>query len=133
MRFVQCLFCECRKQRYDFLCKSCRLLYGPYEKERWFHEIVEMEKKQRRITRQESTNYDVSYLPKESRPHWGSSRPRGRPKTTSIVESYVRSIYDPKISVRQMTARCLEAGLIVSRESIRTILNKIKVTKNNHH
>ena len=132
MRYVRCLFCDNGKQRFDFLCRGCRLLYGPYEKELWFTELIAMERKQLRITRHESTNYDVSYLPKETRPHLGSSRGRGRPRTTSLVESYVRSIYEPTESVRQVTSRCLEAGLVVSRESIRTILNKIKVTKNKH-
>jgi len=132
MRYIRCLFCDNGKQRFDFLCRDCRLLYGPYDKELWFIELVAMERKQLKITRQESTNYDVSYLSKEIRPHLGSSRARGRPRTTSLVESYVRSIYESTASVRQVTARCLEAGLIVSRESIRTILNKIKVTKNKH-
>lgn len=129
MRYVQCLFCEERRQRKDFLCKFCRTLYGPYEKEMWFSELVAMERRQRSITKQESTNYEVDFLPKEHRTHWGSSRSRGRPRTTALVESYVRSVYHNDLSVRKLTLLCIESGLKVSRESIRTIINKIKNDK----
>jgi hypothetical protein len=129
MRYVQCLFCDERKQRSDFLCKSCRILYGPYEKEAWFSEFVQMERKQRRITKQESTNFEVDFLPKEPRPQWGSSKSRGRPRTTDLVESYIRSIYQDSFSIRKITSLCQESGLVVSRESVRTILNKIKSDK----
>ena len=129
MRYVQCLFCEERRQRKDFLCKFCRTLYGPYEKEPWFSEFVAMERRQRSITKQESTNYEVDFLSKEQRVHWGSSRSRGRPRTTDLVESYVRSVYQDDLSVRKLTLLCTQSGLRVSRESIRTIINKIKNDK----
>lgn len=129
MRYVKCLFCERQRQRKDFLCKFCRTLYGPYEKELWFSELVTMERRQQAITKQESVNYELDYLTKESRPQWGSSRSRGRPRTTDLVESYVRSIYRDNMSIRQLAALCVESGLKVSRESIRTILNKIKNDK----
>jgi hypothetical protein len=129
MRYVKCLFCENRRKRSDFLCVSCRSLYGPYDKEVWFFELVKMEKNQRRISRIESTNYDVDFLPKESETYWGSFRQRGRPKTTELIESYIRSIYKEEYSVRQITKLCNSAGLVVSRESVRFIINRIKLTK----
>jgi hypothetical protein len=89
-----------------------------------------MEKNQRRISKIESTNYDVDFFPKESETYWGSFRQRGRPKTTELIESYIRSIYKDDFSIRQLTKLCNSAGLKVSRESVRSIINRIKLTKN---
>ena len=130
MRYVKCLFCENKRKRSDFLCVFCRSLYGQYEKEPWFSELTKMEKNQRRISRIESTNYDVDYLAKEVETYWGSFKKRGRPKTTELIESYIRSIYKEEFSIRQLTKLCNSAGLAVSRESVRSIINRIKLTKN---
>jgi hypothetical protein len=129
MRYVKCLFCENRRKRGHSLCSFCFSLYGPYQSESWYHELISMEKQQRRITKIESTNYNVDYFPKETETYWGSFRKRGRPRTTEVVESYIRSIYQEQFSVRQLTSICNNAGLNVSRESVRGIINKIKLTK----
>lgn len=131
MRYVKCLFCDDRRQSQDFLCKSCRELYNPYKNEIWFKEFVDLERVQRRITKAESVNYDVSQTPKAGGTFWGSSKPRGRPRKVDLIEAYVRSIYSSNLSVRQLTKLCNAAGLSVSRESVRSIINKIKLTKNN--
>jgi len=129
MRYVRCLFCDDRRKSGDFLCLSCRSLYGPYSSSEWFLELVAMERRQRRITKIESTNYEVDYLSKEPERFWGSSRPRGRPKTTDIIESFIKSIYEKNLSVRKLTKICNMTGLTVSRESVRMIINKIKLTE----
>lgn len=131
MRYVKCLFCDERRQSQDFLCRVCRILYNPYKNEVWFKEFVDLEKYQRRITKIESANYDVSQVSKHSSTFWGSSRPRGRPRKIDLIEAYVRSIYSSNLSIRQLTKLCNAAGLDVSRESVRSIINKIKLTKNN--
>ena len=130
MRYVRCMFCDERRKSGDFLCAACRTLYGPYAAEEWFSELVQMEKRQRRITKLESTNFEVDYLPKEPERYWGSSRPRGRPRTTDIIESFIKSVYSANHSVRSLTKLCNATGLIVSRESVRMIINKLKLTKN---
>jgi hypothetical protein len=129
MRYVKCLFCELKKKRSDFLCSYCRSLYGPYEKEDWFLDLVNMEKIQRRISKIESTNYDVDFFPKETETYWGSFKQRGRPRTTDLIESYIQSVYADNFSIRQLTKLCNSSGLTVSRESVRSIINRIKLTK----
>lgn len=130
MRYVRCLFCDERRKSSDFLCLKCRTLYGPYSKEEWFSELIDMEKKQRKITRTESTNFEVDHTHKEPDRFWGSSKPRGRPKTTNVIESFIKSVYSPEHSVRSLTKLCNATGLVVSRESVRMIINRIKMTKN---
>lgn len=129
MRYTKCLFCENPKVRGDFLCKYCRILYNPYKDNLWFTEFVAMEQKQRRINRIESTNYEVDHIVPRKTSYFGSSKPRGRPKTINVIESYIRSIYNESMSVRVLTNLCTTAGLNVSRESVRMIINKIKMTK----
>lgn len=131
MRYVKCLFCEDKRQPQDFLCKFCRDLYNPFKNEIWFKEFIDLERIQRRITKAESVNYDVSQTPKATSTFWGSSKPRGRPRKVDFIEAYVRSIYSDNLSIRQITKLCNAAGLSVSRESVRSIINKIKLTKNN--
>ncbi len=130
MRYAKCLFCDNPKLRKGILCEFCKNLYGPYSSEQWFKEIVQMEQLQNKITKYESANYNVDYAFKTEETPLGSSRPRGRPKTTAVIESYIRSIYDKNYSVRQLTRLCNAVGLSVSRESVRAIINKIKLTKN---
>lgn len=130
MRYVKCLFCENKRVRGSSFCAFCRDLYSPYKSEVWFSELVQMEQRQRSITKIESSNYDVDFLSKSSEANWGSSRKRGRPKTAEVVESFIRSIYRDDLSIRQITKQCVSAGLVVSRESVRSIINKIKLTKN---
>lgn len=129
MRYVKCIFCENKRLRGSSFCAFCLDLYSPYRSEDWFQELVQMEQKQRAITKIESSNYDVDFLSKGSDAFWGSSRKRGRPKTADIVESFIRSVYKDEFSVRQVTRLCVSAGLVVSRESVRSIINKIKLTK----
>ena len=129
MRYTKCLFCEEPKVRGDFLCRYCRTLYNPYKAEVWFTEFIILEQRQRRISRTESTNFEVDRLSLQKSTFFGSSKPRGRPKTTSLIESYIYSIYHESMSVRVLTRMCVSAGLTVSRESVRTIVNKLKLTK----
>lgn len=89
-----------------------------------------MEQLQNKINKYESANYNVDHTHRSGEFHYGSSKPRGRPKTTAVIESYIRSIYDSSLSVRQLTRLCNAVGLVVSRESVRAIMNKIKLTKN---
>jgi len=130
MRYVKCLFCENRRKRGNSLCSFCENLYSAYKNEEWYSDIVKMEQIQRRITKAESVNYDVDYASRGFRASFGSSRPRGRPKTTPLVESFIQSIYSIELSIRDITKMCNTAGLQVSRESVRSIINKIKLTNN---
>jgi hypothetical protein len=129
MRYVKCLFCDNRRLRGSSFCSFCQELYYPYKLEQWFQELIQMEQRQRTITKIESSNYDVDFFSKGSDAVWGSSRKRGRPKTADIVESFIRSVYKEELSIRQVTRLCVSAGLLVSRESVRSIINKIKLTK----
>jgi hypothetical protein len=128
MRYSRCLFCENPKIKREYFCKFCKDLYGPYKSEAWFKELVRMEQLQNKITKYESANYNVEFMYK-TESNLGSSRSRGRPKTTTVIESYIRSIYNPSYSVRRLTYLCNSVGLEVSRESVRTIINKIKNDK----
>lgn len=130
MRYSKCLFCDNPKVRGDFLCDFCKTLYDPYRSELWFKELVQMEQLQNKISKYESANYNVDYAYRTGDFQYGASRPRGRPKTTAVIESYIRSIYNASLSVRQLTRLCNSVGLVVSRESVRAIINKIKLTKN---
>lgn len=130
MRYTKCLFCDNPKLRSSSFCEYCKNLYEPYKSEKWFHELVRMEQLQKKITKYESANHDVDHVYRSTQSFYGASRSRGRPRTTLVIESYIRSIYDPSYSVRQLTNLCLSVGLQVSRESVRAIINKIKLTKN---
>ena len=130
MRYVKCLFCDNRKAPNDFLCAFCRNMYNPYVLEEWFSEFVKLEQIQKRITIAESANYDVDFISKDYKSYFGASRPRGRPKTTPLIESFIQSIYTENQSIRKITKACNLAGLSVSRESVRAIINRIKLTKN---
>lgn len=130
MRYVKCLFCENRKKRGKSLCSFCENLYSPYQTEEWYSEIVKMEQLQRRITKTESVNYDVDHLSKGFNTFFGSSRPRGRPKTTPLVESFIQSVYSVNLSIREITKLCNTSGLSVSRETVRSVVNRLKLTNN---
>lgn len=130
MRYTKCLFCDNPKARGDSLCSFCKSIYDPYRSESWFKELVQMEQLQNKINKYESANYNVDHAHRSGDFQYGASKPRGRPKTTAVIESYIRSIYDSSLSVRQLTRLCNSVGLVVSRESVRAIMNKIKLTKN---
>jgi hypothetical protein len=129
MNVNKCLMCESLRSSSSILCSVCHPLYSPYVDTDWFKELVRLQKRQYYIDRLESTDYTDLFFASSLQTQYGSSRQRGRPRHPETIEAYIRAIYNPSFSIRYITKLCYSHGLTVSRETVRSIVNKIKADK----
>lgn len=59
-----------------------------------------------------------------------STIPRGRPSMPDIVRNSIQDLYreNPSLSVRQLWRLCKSKGFNVSRETVRSLMNAVKLT-----
>ena len=129
MKHNKCLMCEGVRSSASVLCTDCSALYGPYTNERWFLELCALQKKQYQIDRIESAAYTDTHWKHSMMTYYGPNKKRGRPRRTDTVEAFIRAVYQPGISIRKLTAYCISHGLEVSRETVRSIIQKINDDK----
>jgi uncharacterized protein YneF (UPF0154 family) len=148
----QCLLCSNRRQHNSKFCKSCEI-YKPYEGEVWFNDLVEMQRKQRKIDVMESYTFGMRsteywQTPKEPLADiYGKSviieyaglkpkatKPPGRPRIAeAVILDLIQTFKDnPHWSVNKVRAALTKKGYTISRETIRKIIAALKkeMTKN---
>lgn len=132
MQRRNCLMCDHLRERNSLFCKECKV-YEPYKNEGWYKELMRMEHVQSRINRRERfpllvehpANLDGSPI-KES---IGLSKPAGRPRkyTPAMIEQ-IRQLYiehGGKMPVRTFTRLINEAGIPMSRETVRKVMAEL--------
>lgn len=130
MKSNKCIICEePRTSLSPFLCSVCIPMYSPYVHTQWFRELVKLQKRQFQIDRLESATFE-EWAQAPPQFSYGSSKSRGRPRKSITIEAYIRANYVEGISIRKMTDLCYSRGLAVSRETVRSIINKIRLTNN---
>lgn len=121
-----CCVCDNRSIKGSKFCKDCVLIYTEVENEEWFLDLCKLMKKQRLIDSMEryvlhGTSASYGLAPK-------INRPLGRPKTSVVIKELIKILKkdDHTLSVRELEEICKNSKLMVSRETIRRILNEFK-------
>ena len=119
-----CCVCDNRSIKGSKFCKDCVLIYTEVENEEWFLDLCKLMNKQRMIDSMEryvlhSSNSNNGLAPK-------INRPIGRPKTSIVLRELIKILKkdNKNLSVRDIEEICKNSKLVVSRETIRRILNE---------
>lgn len=118
----KCIICDRFVVRNTQFCNECAILYQGMENEQWFKDLATMMKKQRYIDDME--RFSLHSVDSTRRVRARRTK-TGRPPVPLIVKELILSLHrgDTTLSTREIEKICKNSGVIVSRETVRRILN----------